>query len=536
MLENEQSRCMTLVSLFSQGATWDDYLQDINKINQMTKEDVIKVANKYYINNYLTYRSSTGFPKKETLDKPGFEPVVADQKVESAYATKFLSDIKENTNPRILNYDKDATRTKLNTSDLYITPNPYNDLFSLVVERGVGSDSIKNLEFTSQLFNFCYTKDLSRDQLKKEFALLGVTYYAYASGNRTSFVFEGPESNIQKALPIIKELVYNPKVDQSALKTIIEGIKTNRSAETKNPDGMGSMLLTYAMKGKNSDYLSRITEKALDTLKVERILEAFKKTENYATSYHFVGNINQNEVINLLSNTFTADKSSNKVPYLDALNQPITKNQILVVNDKKAVQSQIYFLMNTPNFSGEPKDEVYAEAFNSYMNDGFSGLLMQEIREYRSLAYATGGAFISPVEKNKPGFFYAYVGCQVDKSNDAISVMDSILDKLPRKPERLQMIKAGLINSMSASYPNFRYVSASIAHGREMGYNESPRLKKYEIYKNLTFDNIVSFYEQNILNRPMVITIYGNMKKIDQKQLSKFGDIKKLKVKDIRVD
>jgi len=404
------------------------------------------------------------------------------------------------------------------------------------VERGVGTDSIKNLEFTNQLFNFCYTKDLSRDQLKKEFALLGISYYAFSSNNRTSFVFEGPESSIQKALPIIKELVYNPKVDQSALKTIVDGMKTNRSAETKNPDGMGKTLLYYAMKGKYSEYLSRITEKGLDTVKAERILESIKKTENYATTYHFVGNINQNELITMLSNSFSADKSRNKVPYLDELNQPISKNKILVVNDKKAVQSQIYFLMNTPNFSGEPKDEVYAEAFNSYMSDGFSGILMQEIREYRSLAYATGGSFISPIEKNKPGFFYSYVGCQVDKSNDAISVMDSILDNLPKKPERLQMIKAGLINSLSASYPNFRNISAAISSGREMGHTESPRLKKYEIYKNLTFDNITSFYEQNILNRPIVITIYGNMKKIDQKKLSKFGEVQKLKVNDIRVD
>jgi predicted Zn-dependent peptidase len=535
-LEDENSRCMTLVSLFSQGATWDDYLADLNKINQLTKEDVIKVANKYFIENYLVYRSSTGFPKKEVLDKPGFEPVVADQKIESAYATKFLSDVKENTNPRILDYDKDAVLSKLHTSDLYITPNPYNDIFSLKIERGVGLDTIKNLEYTSQLFNYFYTKDMSIDQIKKEFGLLGISYYAYSFGNRTIFAFEGPENNLKNALPTIKELVYNPKVDQASLKTIIEGIKSDRSAELKFPDGMGNMLLTYAMKGKNSTYLSRTPFKSLDLLKAEDILASIKQTENYASTYHFVGNIEQTELKSLLSSAFSADKSSRKVPYLDELNEPISKNKVLIVDDKKAVQSQIYFLMNTSNFSGEPKDEVYAEAFNSYMSDGFSGILMQEIREYRSLAYSTSGAFISPIQKNKPGFFYAYIGCQVDKSIDAISVLDSILLKLPKKPERLQMIKAGLINSMSASYPNFRSVSSSIAFGREMGYTKSPRLKKYEIYKNLTFDNIVTFYEQNILNRPRVITIYGNAKKINPKILSNYGDIQKLKIKDIRVN
>jgi len=193
-------------------------------------------------------------------------------------------------------------------------------------------------------------------------------------------------------------------------------------------------------------------------------------------------------------------------------------------------------LINTPNFSGDLKDEVYAEAFNSYMDDGFSGILMQEIREYRSLAYTTSGSFISPTNKNNPGLFYAYIGCQVDKSNDAITVLDSLLHHLPKKPERLQMIRAGLINSLSSSYPNFRYISTYIAMGRELGRETPKGPEKYQLYKTMTFDDIVRFYEHNILNRPRVITLYGNMKKIDAKQLSKFGGIKKVKAKEIRVN
>jgi predicted Zn-dependent peptidase len=162
--------------------------------------------------------------------------------------------------------------------------------------------------------------------------------------------------------------------------------------------------------------------------------------------------------------------------------------------------------------------------------------MMQEIREYRSLAYATGGSFESPYQTNKPGVFYGYFGCQVDKSNDAIAVMDSIVRFLPKKPERLAMVKAGLINSLSSNYPNFRSISTSIENGRDVGYTKSPRLDYYEVYKTLTFDNIVSFYEQNILNRPRTITIYGNLKKIDKNKLLPFGEFKELKMNQIRVD
>ncbi len=535
-LENENSRCMTLVYLFSQGATWEDYLEDVNKINKLTKEDIIRVANKYFTENYLTYRSSTGFPKKETLDKPGFEPVVADQKIESAYATKFLADVKENENPRFIDYQKDALTTKLHSSDFYISPNPYNDIFTLRVQRGVGTDSIPNLKYAGQLFNSCYTKEFSRDALKKEFALLGISYSAYFTGNKATFAFEGPEASLQKALPIIKELVYNPQADQNALKVIIDGIKSNRESEEKDPSGMGSMLLDFAMNGKNAGALSRLPIKELEKLQVQDILSALKQTENYGTSYHYVGNLDKTALTQMLESTFSKDKSSHKVPFLDKKYQDIPKDKIYVMNDDKAVQSQIYFLINTPNFSGDLKDEVYAEAFNSYMDDGFSGILMQEIREYRSLAYTTSGSFISPTNKNNPGLFYAYIGCQVDKSNDAITVLDSLIHHLPKKPERLQMIRAGLINSLSSSYPNFRYISTYIAMGRELGRETPKGPEKYQLYKTMTFDDIVRFYEQNILNRPRVITLYGNMKKIDAKQLSKFGGIKKVKTKEIRVD
>ena len=98
---------------------------------------------------------------------------------------------------------------------------------------------------------------------------------------------------------------------------------------------------------------------------------------------------------------------------------------------------------------------------------------------------------------------------------DAVVVMDSILRHMPQKTERIDLIKAGLINSISSSYPNFRNISSSIDMGRQRGYTESPFKKEFEMYKTLTFEEINSFYENNIQDKPRIITIYGNSEKID---------------------
>ncbi len=536
-LENEQSKCMTLVSLFSEGSSWEEYIAQINQINQITKADIIRVANTYLIDNHFTLRSSMGFPDKTTLEKPGFEPVVADQKIASEYCKNFLANMKESGTPKMLDYEKDAKLTQLfGTSNFYLTPNPYNDIFTLKLVRSVGSDSITNLDAAAYLFNNFYTKDLTRDKLKQAFAMHGISYRAYTSENRFTIEFSGLEGNLTKALPLIKTLVYEPLLDENAIKTMLDGEKSNRDAEAKNPDGMGRILLDYARYGKQSEYLSRIPLKELKKITANDILGIYHKTENYKTTWHFVGNIPEANIKNQIETVFPAEKGVKNIPYLDKLTLPILKNKVYLVNDKKAVQGQVYFFLNGANYSGLTNELVNAQAFNSYMSDGFSGLLMQEIREYRSLAYTTDGMLATPNVKNNPNWFFSYVGCQMDKTNDATAVMDSILRFMPKKPERIDMVKAGLINSMSSNYPNFRSISSSIAMGREFGYTHSPALDRYPLYKSLTFDNILDFYNTNLVNRPRIITVYGNLKLVDKKKLAQFGEIEILKPNQIRID
>ena len=303
-LERSRDKAMTLVQLFSEGSTWEEYLAKMERIEDITKEDIQRVANKYFTENHLAFRSSIGFPKKDVLEKPGFEPVVNDQKEDSKYAAKFLANITAPENPRILDYEKDAKLVKIDESNkIYFTKNPINDLFSLKIQRAVGTDSIENLDYASQLFNYFYTKNKSRDELKEAFALLGITYYNYASGSRFTTVFNGSEKNLEAALPLIKELIYNPIAEQSALESIIENTIAGRESDLKDPETLGRYLLEFARFGKESEHLTRLPKKELKELKVEDILAAYKKVFNYDVTFHYVGKKENEEVKDLITNS-----------------------------------------------------------------------------------------------------------------------------------------------------------------------------------------------------------------------------------------
>jgi zinc protease len=163
----------------------------------------------------------------------------------------------------------------------------------------------------------------------------------------------------------------------------------------------------------------------------------------------------------------------------------------------------------------------------------FSGLILQEIREYRSLAYTANGSFIIPKIQGAPAYFNSYMGCQADKTNEAIETMYNIINNMPQKPERIDLIKSLLINSASAYYPNFRSISSSIENYRQRGYNSAPIKDEYTKYDTLTFGDIENFYENYIKNKPVVITIYGNKSKMNLVELSKYGKIMEIKKSDI---
>lgn len=178
-LEDHRSRALLMVSAFSEGVNWEDVVNYSHEIDRITKADVLRVANTYFGDNYFALHSRTGFPKKQTIAKPGFKPVTTPQKEESAYAKKFNSTISTASNPKFLDFEKDATLLTINESNkLYVVKNPTNDIFRIDVKFRVGTETLKKLDLSSQLFSYFRPKDWTLDSFKEEFALLGLSYYA----------------------------------------------------------------------------------------------------------------------------------------------------------------------------------------------------------------------------------------------------------------------------------------------------------------------------------------------------------------------
>ena len=140
-LESIDSRTRIMMTIYSQGKSWEDYLQDVSKIEALTREDVIRVARKYFSENYLCVTKTTGKYPKDNLPKPDFNPVVPKNSEASSEYAKQLERLPVQTvSPRFIDFSKDVQITQLTPlATLYTTINPVTDVFTLNMVYQIGT-------------------------------------------------------------------------------------------------------------------------------------------------------------------------------------------------------------------------------------------------------------------------------------------------------------------------------------------------------------------------------------------------------------
>ena len=181
------------------------------------------------------------------------------------------------------------------------------------------------------------------------------------------------------------------------------------------------------------------------------------------------------------------------------------------------------------------RDKTCLEMWGEYFGGGMSSVLFQEVREFRSMAYAAQGATLTSelAHSTSPCGYLALVATQGDKSMQAIGLLDSLINDMPVNVENLSVARQSLLNDINNSYPAFRGKPVIISLSERNGYTADVNTAMVQYLPTLTQDDVMAFYRQNIKNQPYQLMIVGDVKKLDMKALAGFGTIVKVKKDDI---
>lgn len=532
-MEDYEKRANALSELLIQNKDVNEINSYSNKLENLTKDDVVKVAKKYFGDNYLAFYSKMGSPKLEKLEKPGYDPVTTNTKANSVFAARF-EEIKETPcGVKFVDFENDIKSMDIAKGcKLYCAKNPKNDIYTADIVFKVGSFRLIEADLVCQLMNVAGTKNMSRDVLQKRLAEMGCSYEFYCDAEEVSLSLKGMEKNVDKALALIGELIKEPIINDKDIAIVAKNIISARKYEREDPSEVAQALIGYVMYGNNTKTIHRLRNKEIKRFKEIDLYRLWSEITSYECDIHYTGMKEAFEVKDLVDLNIDFSKNIKPADKSGELNvNNYSENEVFFIDRKGAIQSNIFFLVNGETFSKElvPVQRV----FNTYYGGGFSGIVLQEVREYRSLAYTAGAWYVSPGSKNLNNFFIGNIGTQADKTLDAIKVFFDIKENMPEKPDRMSFVKPYVQQECITARPNFRMITHSVEDWKKKGYNQDPSISVYEKVESVSFTDIKNFYEKYLKERTMVTVIVGDKSRINMEELSKYGKINILKEKDI---
>mgnify|MGYP001212037900 CR=1 FL=1 len=536
-LEDIDSRSEKMLDLFSEGKDWNSYLDEIKTIDAITKDDVVKAASKYFTGDYLDVTKKTGNYPKNTLQKPGFKPVVPkNAEAKSEYAKKLEKIPVLQSQPRFLDFEKDVETVQLAPkATLYVTPNAVNTIFTLDIDFQKGTLESKLLEPMTSYLGLLGTDSLSYIQLKKQLQDLGSSMSFDAENDKFTIHLSGFDTNFEKTLVIAGNFIKHVKNDPSKMKQVTDAAKVEKRALKKSADDMAYALLEKVRYGDRSVYLNCLSVSEIKKLKGSDLLAEFKEITGVECDLHYCGNLPAGEVASAIKRNIDTEaihtSSDNPVYREPALcNQPT----VYFIDMPKSSQSIIYEYM--PGDEDLPLKSRYGGTlFNNYFGGDMSSIVFQQIREFRSLAYRVNGKYLLAPYKHRDrrGQFVTMLSTQCDKTTDALTVLDSLIHEMPEKAERVDIARQSIKNEINNDYPSFREKSEEIASLKREGYTADPNKNLLDAVSGMDVTNISDFYRKNIKGRPYAYIVVGNEKQIDMKKLATFGTIIKVKPEDV---
>lgn len=530
--ENNAAAASNLINAYVKGVSPQKYFDDLNAIKGLDRQKIVEVAKRYFNGNCLAMYSRMGFVKKDKISKPPFKPVVPKNDSDSQFAQEWRKLKEDVTQPHFVNFKTDIDSFLLDNNTYVLrNTNPYNKIASVGLTFGVGSHRFPQLKYIAAYLNNCGTKNHPLNEFKSKLHELACDMVAETSLNRFTLRVNVPEENLSTVLSLLYELMDHPQLDQKIVDHLAKEIKLNHRVDKRSVEYNAKALNDFILYGKESAYLSHMPLKQFKNSGLKTIDPVLDSVMTYALRISYTGQLSNNEIKAIFSSTGWIKSRKTALPLYIPKAKSIDKNIVYLLPKRNARQMHIYLLKKGTPFTVD--QTPYINAFNKYFGGDMSSLMFQEVREFRSLAYATYASYQSGAMPNLPSTLIVFAGTQNDKGNECISTINNLVNQMPLKEQRFASVKNSLIKSASASRPSFRQLISTVLNWKVKGYNQDPNELNLDAYQKLTINDLERFYSTSVQQQPQAIAISGKVSKLNKRQLAQYGKIKKIKKRQI---
>jgi predicted Zn-dependent peptidase len=532
LLEHNDGRADMFVDAFINEVEWQQEVGKIDRISKITKQELVDFANRFFTEGYVTVFKKQGIDTtQKKIDKPAITPIQANRDQVSDFV-KEIQETKVNPiQPKFVDFQKDMTTGKTGYDQpMYYVKNETNGLFELVFHYDFGQSADRRYDVVSDYFKYLGTDKLSAAELRQKFYELACDCNVSVGAEEINIILSGLSENMVPALALMQDVLQNIKVDKDAYNEMVGVMLKSRNDAKKDQRHYFEFLYRYGTQGEHNAYRDMMTEQELKETDPQIFVDLLKGLSQYQHAVLYYGPQNEKAVSEAVDQLFTKNLKAvpENHPYLDQL---ADQNEIWIAPyDAKNIYMRMY---HNEGLDWNPDESAVRVLFNEYFGGGMNGIVFQEMRETRGLAYNAYARYNRPQVKGRKESFMTHIITQNDKMMDCVNHFNEIMDKMPASENAFLIAKDALTKQLASERTNKMGIIWSYLDAKKLGIDYDLDAKIYEQLPQITLQNVVDFAKNRIANKPYRYLILGNEKELDMKALEKIGPIKRLTTEDV---
>lgn len=539
-LEDLEKRSSVYTQLLARGLDANILEQNLERLRNLSKDELVVVANKYFGPNYLEVEKETGSYPKDKISKPSFKSLQPSQQDQSSSFAKFLTTLPvPPATKRFIDYGQEVQPVSLgrgaSLAKLYTEPNPVNKLFTLDVVYQVGKQQEPILGFLDAYLVLLGTSRYSAQAFNEALQTMGSFISITCRRRQFEISIKGFDDKLEETLALLQHFFEDLQPDPKKLKQIYEEKRLEDQTQLESSQKMTLALSEYLRYGEQSYFLKALSLSELKALHSDDFMAAFRRLLSTEQDYHYVGNLPTSQVKAAIERVFDIDQVTRPAQTPVSLAPRVPEcRQVYFLPHKDATQTSVSAFLFPEPFRTK-RERAALSFYNNYLGGGMSSLLFQEVREYRSLAYSSfSSSFLPPYsDATTSPILQAYLSTQADKVGEATMLLDELLQRAPDSAKRWEAVRHHYQSVIAASSPSFRDKTREVVESRRNGYPEDPTLMLYRAVQEFTQEEIIQFFYDHIASAPKIFAILGNPDRIDFSQLRKLGNMETLSSGDV---
>ena len=534
LLESNRGRAGMFVGAFIDEVDWKQEVESIDRISKITKQELVAFANQFFTDGYVSIFKKQGIDSlQKKIDKPVITPIQANRDQKSAFVQAIQDAKVEPILPHFVDLKKDLAILKTKKDlPLYYVKNKENGLFNLVFYYDFGQCADNRYDIAADYIKYLGTDKMTAADFRQKFYELACDWSVNVGSENITVSLSGLHENMPQALALLEDLLQHAKADREAYDQMVELILKGRDDAKKSQGTCFSYLYAYAIAGERNSYRDVMSEQALKEADPQLFTNLLKGLANYAHQVIYYGPMEEKEIARLIDLTHVSAKQLAAVPenkpYLEI---PATDNEVLIAPyDAKNIYMRMY---HNEGRMWNPEEAAIQEVFNEYFGGGMNGIVFQEMREARGLAYNAYAYYYHPSRKDRKEFVMTHIITQNDKMADCITHFNEILNEMPVSETAFQIAKEAVVKRLASARTTKMGIFYAYLNALRMGLDTSLNELIYQHLDKVRLQDIVDFEKQMMANKAYRYIILGDEKNLDMKALEKIGPVKRLTTEEV---